>query len=372
MTDLVPLDAAANLPAVPSRVLVHDAVRDQLIEELTGDQRNLPAGKVNRLDALNAVVDAANFNEVLHWLSSAKRAALPTKRGYAEDLAKIASWASDHFGVKPIPLLHALDANAITVWSVYARSQNMSVRTHRRILSAVSSFFTYAARHGWTVSNPVSFEDHARPVGTSDNGRPVGATRVLDLDELAQMRKACTTAEERLVFDLLHLQGLRESEVVTCRVEHINRDLSPAALKIQRKRGKWVDRQLLPQTQRNLDEHLDGRTEGPLLVDPKTGEARKRHQLIDLTRRLARRAKISSAITVTPHVLRASAITDLLDSGAPIQEVQQWAGHASAKTTQGYWERRNSVRRDAALTSTLAAMLDTAAAKQAADPEGDE
>lgn len=345
--ELQRVDRTPNLPAVPHRDTVHDIVRDQIVHEIGAD----------RLDALHQLLDAPAFNEVLHWLSSAKRAAVVTKQGYADDLTKIAAWATAHFDRRPLPLLQIMTPDAITVWSTFTRAQGMAVRTHRRMLSALSSLFTYAGRHGWAVSNPVSFEDHARPVGTSDNGRPVGATRVLRDGETTELFAACQTAEERLVFELLYLQGMRETEVVKIDAEHIDRNYSPAITKIERKRGQWVERQLLPSTERHLDEHLDGRASGPVLVDPKTGTRRTRHQIIDLTRRLARRAKIPNPGTVTPHVLRATAITELLDDGVPVQEVQQWAGHASSKTTQAYWERRNSVQRDAALTTQLAERL---------------
>lgn len=341
---------------------VHDAVRDQLLAEMGAD----------RLDRLRALLDGPTFNEVLHWLSSAKRAALPTKRGYADDIAKIAAWAVEHFGTRPLPLLERMDAEAVTVWSVYCRSQDMAVRTHRRALSALSSLFTYAARHGWTVANPVSFEDHARPVGTSDNGRPAGATRVLEVAEVARMHTACQTTEERLVFGLLCVQGLRESEVVNMRVEHIDRKRSPTVVNVQRKRGQWVERELSTDTMQLVGAHLEDRDAGPLLLDPKTGEARNRHQLIDLTRRLARRAMIPHPLSVTPHVLRAVAITALLNKGKPVQEVQKWAGHASPKTTQGYWERHNGVKRDAALSGELSALIASAEAELKNEQEADQ
>lgn len=344
--ELVPANTSP-VAAIPNRPLVHDEVRRQLHTEI-GE---------TRIAALNQLVDGATFNEVLHWLSSSRRASVDTKRGYADDLAKIATWAAEHFGHAPVPLLATLDANAVTVWSVYVRSQGWAVRRHRRALSALSSLFTYAGLHGWPVTNPVNFEDHALPVGTSYNDRPVGATRVIERDEVNRMESACRTTEEQVVFDLLRLEGLRESEVAFIRAEHVDRNYSPVVLKVRRKRGKWLDRPLRPRTEASINAHLAGREEGALLLDPKTGEPRTRHQIIDITRRLARRAGIPNPSTVTPHVLRATAITDLLDAGVPLQDVQKWAGHASSKTTQGYWERRNSGRRDAELSAVLEAML---------------
>ncbi|MEU4674557.1 site-specific integrase [Amycolatopsis sp. NPDC023774] len=340
---------------------VHVAVMEQITEDLgVVKQYGEP---VARVDLLRSLVDDLTFSVALHWLSTGRRSSLDTKRGYADDLIKVAEWACAHFGERPIALLHRLDHFTVTTWTIYAKSQKRwAVRTQRRILSAVSSLFTYAAKHGVPVSNPVDFEEHAQQVGTSSNGRPVDATRVLAFSELAAIEAAAATPEDNLVFDLAVLQGLRESEIVKINVENIDRDASPYRLKLERKRGKWITRELPPRTEQYLETHLDGRDDGPLLLDPKTGQRRNRHQVIDITRRLARAAKVPNPNKVTPHVLRASAITDLLESGKPLQEVQKWAGHSDPSTTQGYWERRNEVKRDAALTSALIADLAEAAA----------
>jgi integrase/recombinase XerD len=349
VNDLVP--AGGALPA-PRGLPVHDAVREQLAEDIGAE----------RLRRLSDVLDDLTFSVVLHWLSSGRRASRDTKHGYANDIAAFAEWAAQHRGTAPVSVLTEVDGMTISVWTVYARSQGWSVRTQRRTLSAVSSLFNYAAKHGVPVANPVDFEEHAQPVGTSSNGRPVGATRALTLAEVAAIREACDSAEEHVVFDLLYLQGLRESEVVGLRVEHIERDRTPVLVRVQRKRGLWVEREIGGDAARWLAALVDGRTEGPVCVDPAAGEGRNRFQIIDITRRLARRAGVPSPTKVTPHVLRATAITVLLDEGIPLQEVQAWAGHASSKTTQGYWERANSARRDGALTSALATATDKAAA----------
>lgn len=351
MTDLVPLSPA--LPALRDPSPVHDAVRDQLIEDIGQD----------RIAKLLAVVDGTTFTAILHWLSSEDRSAKPTKHRYTEDITAFAWWVGEHLGVHPVPLLDVLDYDTVTVWTVWARSQGTAVRSRRRVLAAVSSLFGDAAPRGWARSNPVSFRTHAPKVGKSDNGRPAGATRALPPEDVAKMRDAPRNPEEHLTFGLLYELGLRESEVVNLRAENVDRKVVPALLKFQRKRGQWRERQIPPHLQDHLDAHLAGRTEGPILLDPKTGKARTRHQLIDLTRRLARRGGVPHSTSVTPHVLRAAAITDLLNAGEPLQQVQKWADHEHATTTQGYWDRSNGVKQDAALTSILATRIANLAAE---------
>jgi site-specific recombinase XerD len=351
MNQLVPRSPSSVVPAGRD---VHDAVRDQLVADLTPE----------RLHALASWLDPATFNEALHWLSSAKRRSLDTKRGYADDLVRFTRWVSGQLGgQRPVPLLQVLTHEMLAVWSVYARSQEMAVRTQRRLLGALSSLFTYAGQHGWAIANPVSYEDHASPVGTSDNGRPVGATETISVTAVAKLRAACRDATDHLVFDLLYLHGLRESDVVRIRADNIDRAAGSNLLKVERKGGKWTERRLSDTTLSYLDAVLAGRTTGPLLIHK--GAAWTRFKVIDLTRRLARHAELPNPNNLTPHVLRATAITELLNNGQPLAEVQKWADHALPMTTQAYWERSNAVQRDAVLTMDLANRLDTVDARNA-------
>jgi integrase len=333
---------------------VDEAVRHQLITDIGAE----------RLDTLARLLDRTTFGVVLHWLSSYERRSLDTKRGYADDICRIAEWFTAATGRHPADLLTSVTFDTVTAWSLYAKSRNWSARTQRRYLSALSSLFDHARRaHRLDVDNPVHLPTHAPPIGTSTNGRPPGATRVLDLPEVAAFAAACSTAEEHLVFELLFTQGLRESEVVSLDIDNLDRTHRLPVLSVARKGGRWVRRRLSDAGARHLDDYLDGRLTGPILVHPDTGLRRDRHQLISITRRLARHARLVEPKKVTPHVLRATAITALLDKGKPLQEVQEWAGHAHASTTRGYWERRNSVQRDAALSATLTADVAEAAAE---------
>lgn len=363
VTDLVP--HSPNLPARRDPIPVHEAVRDQITEDL--GQRRVNRELVPRVDLLRAALDATAFNASLHWLSGAGRSSIDTKRRYADDLLDFTTWAAEHFGVRPVPLLDILDFDSVTVWTVYARSQGKAVRSQRRILAVVSSLFGDAAPRGWARVNPVSFKHHAPKVGTSDNDRPAGATRALPATDVAKMATAADATEEHFVFGVLFQLAMRESEVVALRVENVDRDNGTPTLNFKRKGGQWKKREVPADLRPHLVALVGDRDEGPLLIDPNTGNGRNRHQLIDITRRLARRGGVPHPSSVTPHVLRAAAITELLNAGKPLQEVQAWADHKHADTTRGYWERSNGVKRDSALTATLSARLATLTADLGGD-----
>jgi integrase len=327
---------------------IHDAIRRQLAADIGEAQ----------LLRLHETLDQLTFSVVLHWLSSARRASPHTKQAYANEVVRFAEWLWGYRRGDPLPLLTNVDKPIITAWTLHARHEDLSVRTQRRTLFALKSLFNYAARNGLPVTSPVSSEDHIPKVGTSNTGRPSGATPVLDLVHILALKQVASTPEEHLIFDLLYLHGLREGELVGQLLQNIDRDRSPIRVHVKRKGGKWVERDLATDTSTWLLACAGDRREGPLFIDPKTGGARTRFQVIDATRRLARHADLLRPNKVTPHVLRATAITALFDAGVPLQEIQAWAGHADPKTTQIYWERANAVRRDAALSSTLATGLD--------------
>ncbi|HEX6359501.1 tyrosine-type recombinase/integrase [Actinophytocola sp.] len=333
---------------VPQALPIHDAIRRQLTTDIGGA----------RLLRLQGVLDRLTFSVVLHWLTSERRASPNTKQGYADDVARFAEWAGEFRGQHPVQLLTGTDKTTVTAWTLHARHADRAVRTQRRTLYALRSLFNYAARNGFPVTSPVSTEDHIPKAGTSNTGRPEGATPVLDLVHIVALRQAAQTDEEHLIFDLLYLHGLRESELVEQRLENVDRDRSPVRFQVKRKGSKWIQRDLAADTAASFLACVGDRREGPMLLDPKTGTGRTRFQIIDTTRRLARRAGLARPTKVTPHVLRATAITALFDASIALHEIQAWAGHADPKTTRMYWERANAARRDAALSSTLATGLD--------------
>lgn len=367
----VPAEPGVVAPSALGRLdvrAVDQGIRDELVSRLgTRRDPDEPGRKVERVWLLRTHLDELAFAVVLHWLSSRKRASLETQRGYADDLLRLCRWLQERFGPNPVALLADLRTVTVTNWVVWADHTGRSPRTQQRLLSAVSSLFNYAIAHGVHTSNPVCFEDHTHRVDTDSQGRPDRAARVLPLAQVAAMRVQCRTPGEYLAFDLLYEQGLRESEVAALDAADFDTAASPVSVSVTRKGRKHAVRSLDSETAVHLTQHLHGRESGPVFINPNTGKPRDRHYLIRLTRRLAKHAGLPTPNTVTPHCLRATAITGLLDDGYPLHEVQKWAAHAHSSTTQVYWDRTNAPKRDAALSSALVAKLKAATAGIAAD-----
>jgi len=78
-----------------------------------------------------------------------------------------------------------------------------------------------------------------------------------------------------------------------------------------------------------------------------------------LVRRLAARAGLAAAGSINPHSLRHSFVTTALESGVPLHEVQDAAGHADPGTTQGYNRARHNLDRHATYAVTAFPGRDT-------------
>jgi integrase/recombinase XerD len=124
---------------------------------------------------------------------------------------------------------------------------------------------------------------------------------------------------------------------------------------IVRKGGKAATEPLAGATVRALDAYIAERTSGPVFLD-RTGTSRLAYiTAYKLIQRLAKRAGIAAASSITPHSLRYTFVTEALAAGVPLQDVQDAAGHADPRTTRRYDRSRHNLDRHP--TYVLAAHL---------------
>jgi integrase len=106
---------------------------------------------------------------------------------------------------------------------------------------------------------------------------------------------------------------------------------------------------------RAIDAYLARRDSGPIFIT-KTGRRMDQPEAWRMIRRIARRAELDGAGEIRPHSLRVTFITGAREAGAPLEDVQDAAGHADPRTTRRYDRGRHSLDRHAsyAVTSWLA------------------
>ncbi len=262
---------------------------------------------------------------------SVRGAAEATRRAYSNDVGQLAAWA-DELGQDPGDLGH----RELRRFAAILSDRGISKAGVRRKLAAIRSFYDALVRAGELEANPADL--------IASPKRDQKLPRVLSAEEMRTLLEkipARTPLEirDRAMFELAYSCGLRAEEVVN--LDAVSPDFEGERLRIE---GKGAKTRLVPMgepAQAALRRYLErGRTalagsrDDPALFLSKSG---LRLHPSDVRRRLARWVKEAAiAGGVSPHALRHSFATHLLEGGADLRAIQELLGHASLSTTQVY------------------------------------
>ncbi|MEU8472729.1 tyrosine-type recombinase/integrase [Streptomyces sp. NPDC029006] len=351
-----------NLPAVrPGAGLERPgaAIGEEVINHLREELGIVRLGyrptdpKVHRLDLLAELCDRATFQAVIKWLSSGKRRARTTRQAYADD---IRVWAGFTEALARGPFrLGALSYEDITTWKLLMEAREARPRSVARRLSSLSSLHEHARRHGWPdLVNPIDSEDHRPHIDRHDTS---SATPVLEVDELQAVVQNADTAFEALVVLLLYTLAGRVSEMCAANVQNRIVRGGRVHLDLTRKGSKERILPLSASVADLLELHVGDRKKDALLVDA-DGRRIDRFEVDRILTRLGKRAtviregktvRVLGGRDLTPHVMRASRITHMIDTKEPLAEIQAFADHADPSTTIGYFTRREASKRNTKL-----------------------
>ena len=333
--EVLPRDGAVALPAAP----LYDAVRAKLIADLGRVQVGRAGSERiyrDRIELLAEALTQETFVLAVDWLTSTRRGSVQTKRAYADDLRNVWAPYAIELGLGDRFALGLLTADHVRAWRIREEAHGASRTTIGRRLNALSSLHRYAAEKTDLPRNPVTQDDRPQ----IDKRNSSTSTPVLEPAEIQAVASAAASERDVLVVSLLYTLAGRVTEMcaadVTDRLDRGRR----CYLDVTRKEHKQRILPIPTEVAELLDRHVGDRTAGPLLLDA-DGNRLDRHDVARLLARLGRRAGVLPGRKLTPHVLRASRITHMLDAGVPLAEVQQFADHDNPATTVGYWERRN-------------------------------
>jgi integrase/recombinase XerD len=221
-------------------------------------------------------------------------------------------------------------------WIEQLRRRGLAPSSVARRLSAVRGFYRHLLRDGAVRRDPTEHLDTPRTT------RPL--PRALSRESASALVEAPDTrrpagVRDRAILELLYATGMRASECMGLSLEDLN--LSAGYVVCMGKGGKQrlvpVGAEALAWTRRYLKEvrprEARRRDCGRLFLNPRGGPL-SRQSLWTLVRRAAAGAGLKRR--VSPHVLRHSFATHLLEGGADLRAVQAMLGHADISTTQIY------------------------------------
>ncbi|MGB4043200.1 MAG: site-specific tyrosine recombinase XerD, partial [Thermacetogeniaceae bacterium] len=269
------------------------------------------------------------LDEFLTFLRVERGLADNTINSYRYDLEQYVSFLS----AQKLKLFQATQ-NVILSFLNQQRLLNKSARTRSRMLAALRGLYRYLLQEGLVTTDPT--ENLTSP--KLEKNLP----RVLSVQEVEKLLSQPNSGtliglRDKAMLELLYATGMRVSEMLGLDTEHLNLELG-----FVRCMGKGSRERIIPIgeiAQNYLREYLSrcwlklrkSTGERALFLN-KNGRRLTRQGFWKILKAYAKKAGIQSEIT--PHVLRHSFATHLLENGADLRAVQEMLGHADITTTQ--------------------------------------
>lgn len=254
-----------------------------------------------------------------------------TVSAYASDLKKFREYLSE----KGKTLL-TVETKDIENFMSFLADKGISARSRARTLTAIKTFFRFLVLTGRLETNPAAlmetprFESKLPQVLTLEE-----VERLLDAPDISTPRGL----RDKAMLELLYATGLRVSELVKLKLNQLNMEVGYILVV-----GKGAKERLVPigthaqeAIKRYLEEGRPGllsRPNSPYLFIGYRGRPLTRQGFWEIVKRYALQVGINKPIS--PHTLRHSFATHLLERGADLRSVQTMLGHASVITTQIY------------------------------------
>jgi integrase/recombinase XerC/integrase/recombinase XerD len=273
-------------------------------------------------------------------------AAPRTKRAYGADLEQFARWAGAD-GSSPVEI----GPKAVRRYIAHLSECGAAPATSARKLAALRALFSSQREHGRIAQNPADLVATPR--------RPSRLPRVLSMREVSGLLDSIPGStplelRDRAMFELAYSCGLRAEEIVMLRRTDVDHDGEQLRVEGKGRKTRFLPvgepalAALVPYLDRARPELESGRTRGrsERLFLSKSGgplstsDVRRRMQLWVRRSGLGGEAPGAGG---SPHALRHSFATHLLDGGADLRSIQELLGHASVSSTQIY-TRVESVR----------------------------
>ncbi|MDH7602952.1 MAG: site-specific tyrosine recombinase XerD [Armatimonadota bacterium] len=272
------------------------------------------------------------IQQFLDWLAVERGLSDHTIASYSKDLVQFAEFASKH----NVADASRIDEELVKSFLSQLKRNRYAATSVARKLSAIRSFLKFLTAERIVGRNPLALVTFSRPARR--------LPKSLDVDEVARLLHAPDVhtdlgLRDRAMLETLYATGLRVSELISLRVSDVNLDAG-----FVRCVGKGGKERLVPLGEvaggfialytSEVRERLAGGRSTEYLFLTTQGRPMSRVMFWKIIKKYARAAGITKEIT--PHTLRHSFATHLLERGADLRSLQEMLGHANIATTQIY------------------------------------
>lgn len=285
------------------------------------------------------------------FLRVEKNASHHTLTSYKTDLNQFIFFLISHFDSKEFSI-EQIDRLAIRLWLGELSEQGLTQNSIARKVAALRSFFKYAFRNGWIKKNPAHLLVIPKKTRTLPKTIPAPDLQRM-LDSYRNLIDSVGSIQDSVILELFYTSGIRVSEL--CGLDTQDVEVTKALIKV---RGKGNKERIVPissSVNKLLKNFLNQRShpaqniqsisdeikrtskvkkkESPLFIAP-SGQRMYAKQVYRIVNKAIR--QYSEVSQKSPHVLRHSFATHMLDNGADIRLIKEFLGHSSLASTQVY------------------------------------
>jgi integrase/recombinase XerC len=269
----------------------------------------------------------------LNYLKFEKRYSINTIVSYETDLTDFFTFINAQYGETQ---LNEISSGFVRSWLAGIKDKGNSSKTVNRKISSLKSFFKYQLKTGTIASSPM-----ANVISPKVSKRLPVFVKESDTKELLAMLNVSTEnwkgLNAKMLITIFYETGMRLSELILLREKQI--DFSRSHIKVL---GKGNKERIIPVSQNTLTAIKDyqqqkkknfGETEDYLLVTEKGRKMYPKYAYLLVNHYLSQASTLDKK---SPHVLRHTFATHLMNNGADLNAVKELLGHSSLASTQVY------------------------------------
>ena len=269
----------------------------------------------------------------ISYLSHEKKYSPHTVKAYEKDLNDFSDFCLGEYELQDID---SVSYPVIRNWIVSLVDQKISNRSVNRKVTSLKSYYKFLMKTGSIGSNPLA--KHKALKTAKKIEIPFSEAEMAELLNEFPFEKSFEGVRDRLIIELYYATGIRRSELINLSVQNV--DLSNHTLKVLGKRNKERLIPLLESMIQLFDEYFILRKEVENSQDSDTvfltSKGNKIYETLVYRIINGYFSKVSSKVKKSPHILRHTFATHMLNQGADLNSVKELLGHSSLASTQVY------------------------------------
>jgi len=267
-------------------------------------------------------------NKFIKYLSSEKRFSEHTIKSYTTDLKQFTSFLLSEFQI--IDEINEISFQIIRTWIASLLEKGINPRSVNRKISTLKTYFKFLIREGVLIENPIT-----KVVAPKSKKRLpifIEEDQIASLLNEVQFEEGFIGQRNKLIIELFYVTGIRLSELINIKISDF--DFNNQSIKVLGKRNKERIIPLSSNVVNDLNIFIENKYKNKYLFTNLEGDKLYNKLVYRLVNKYI--AKISSVNKKSPHILRHTFATHMLNNGADINAIKELLGHANLSATQVY------------------------------------